>query len=685
MRREATSSVLLRNGRKVRVLKTHRIRGRAVGGRQIVAAVVATLAGVTASLTTEANPASGESSPVAESHFGIPRRTAEDVREGAIKFRQKFGLPYDDGSLAAADANPAREAQSRYGVALTPAEFTEQVNRDAWADAKGPMSEAVKQRPDEFAGMWIDQEHGGGFVVMALPSATAVSKAAVLAAAPVGAPVSFAPAQHSYTALEGAYKLLSGHQVDVTASTPNPANPLVDLRARGFTVLSTGLDTKSNRVSVGVKGLTRERVGELEAAWDRHAASGALPARHAIRIAGIGGSAAQESRHQSPVTMKAGLTIIGTNGDRRGRCTSNMSATGGVVLTAAHCFGPNVRVSHADHEVAADLVYDGFFNGSTADVEAIRLRTPRMASRHMFAAFGCNGNLETCQQVDQANAVHSGTYDGGERVCMGGSSTYWISCGVVRIPIFTITYADGWRGPVTFADQVAADYANSPGDSGAVVGVGRTVHGIHSGHVEDDVGCVTCIDPASTRTMQQTEAEVGWSVFSRMARAQANMNRNIVTARTWVGITSAFAGGKCADVYNNLSTNGTRVWSWPCDGNLAQQWSIEPYGTMTVEPNLWWTIKRFNPSSKCMDIDINAGNGAQVQQWDCNGHSQQIFRFDKYGYEWNSDKTSFRILSMRTGSCVDLDTSGGGQQNGANIQQWQCLGDGQRNQYWRSF
>ncbi|MDQ1446379.1 MAG: glucosylceramidase [Acidimicrobiaceae bacterium] len=643
--------------------------------------------------TPHATAATAQDKPPSAPARTIPRRTADEVRSVAITFRKKFGLAFDDAALAAADANPAAGAQSRYGVSLTPAEFADQVTRDGWAEAKGPMMEALNQRRDEFAGMWIDQAKGGAFVVMAMPTASPVGKAAVVAAAPAGAPVTFASADFSSATLDGAYGVLNGVHVDSTAATPKAGNPLVALRARGFDVLVTGVETQANRIVVGVKGLTTERLGELESVWDGYAAAGTLPARALVQFTRIGGLTPQESRYESPVVMKGGLELIGNDGTRQGQCTSNVSASGGVVLTASHCYGPGTHVSHANQEVAFGLAYDGYFNGSTADVEALPLRVPRMASRFMFNAFGCNGNLDTCQQIDAATTVHSGNYVGGERVCTGGATTYWIDCGTVQIASAAGTQAGprAWRGVNTFNDQVVADYHANPGTSGGVVGVGGVVHGIHSA-VVDDPQCLTCQTGAQQSTSAQsgaiTQPQPGWAFFSRMVRAQTNMNRSVVTGRTWVGITSAFAGGKCADVQNNVTNNGTPVWSWPCDGGTAQRWSLEPYGTSTVEPNLWWTLKRFDVLSKCMDIDINLADGARVQEWDCNAQSQQTFRFDKYGYDWSSggsDPSTFRVISMRTDRCVDLDIAAGGQQNGAKIQQWTCLGATQRNQYWRSY
>jgi hypothetical protein len=501
--------------------------------------------------------------------------------------------------------------------------------------------------------------------------------------------VVFAPADFSAATLDAAYALAAAAQVDTTAPSPKPDNPLLGLRAKGFEVQGTGLEPRSNRLFVGLKSLPKERLGELESAWDGYAARGSLPPRATVNFWQIGANVPQETRYESPVTMKGGLELHDNNNHG---CTSNVSATGGVVLTASHCFGPNTNVFHSFHNVASGLAYDGYFNGSKADAEALILRTPRMASRFMFAAFGCNGNMDTCQQIDKATGVNNGAYAGGERVCVGGVNTYWIVCGVVQLTTYAPTYTgdNSWRGTVTFNEQVVADYLAHSGTSGGVVGLGGTVHGVHSGSVGEQT-CVTCNVGASSTSSSAaipTTPQTGWGIFSKMVNATAAMNRSVVTSRTWLGISSAYAAGKCADVSNNLINNGTPVWSWPCDGGTAQRWQLEPYGTYTSTEDIWWTIHRYDATSKCADIDTNFGDGAKLQEWDCNNTSAQIFRFDKYGGNWSSggsNPETFRMISMRTNKCVDLDISAGGTQNGAKIQQYQCLSATQSNQYWRSY
>ena len=78
-------------------------------------------------------------------------------------------------------------------------------------------------------------------------------------------------------------------------------------------------------------------------------------------------------------------------------------------------------------------------------------------------------------------------------------------------------------------------------------------------------------------------------------------------------VTSPVTGlaGKCLDVPNGATANGTRVQLWDCNGSSAQQWSFQADGS----------IRAFN---KCLDVS-NSGtaDGSVIQLWDCNGSGAQ--------------------------------------------------------------
>jgi peptidyl-Lys metalloendopeptidase len=84
-------------------------------------------------------------------------------------------------------------------------------------------------------------------------------------------------------------------------------------------------------------------------------------------------------------------------------------------------------------------------------------------------------------------------------------------------------------------------------------------------------------------------------------------------------------------------------------------------------------------SDKCMSLSgNNGGNGMAILQWDCSGNPSpgdgQVFTLYPLG------GGDFNIVINSTGKCVDV--AGVSQADGAYVQQWDCLGPGQRNQVW---
>lgn len=85
-------------------------------------------------------------------------------------------------------------------------------------------------------------------------------------------------------------------------------------------------------------------------------------------------------------------------------------------------------------------------------------------------------------------------------------------------------------------------------------------------------------------------------------------------------------------------------------------------------------------SDKCMSLaGNNFANGTAILQWDCSGSPSpgdgQVFTLAPLG------GGDFNILINSTSKCVDV--IGVSQTDGTFLQQWDCLGPGQRNQVWR--
>ena len=64
-------------------------------------------------------------------------------------------------------------------------------------------------------------------------------------------------------------------------------------------------------------------------------------------------------------------------------------------------------------------------------------------------------------------------------------------------------------------------------------------------------------------------------------------------------------GDKCLDASNQGATNGTRVISWPCNGQNNQKWTVGSDGS----------IRNVN-AGLCLDIDrADTANGTPLVLW----------------------------------------------------------------------
>jgi hypothetical protein len=115
--------------------------------------------------------------------------------------------------------------------------------------------------------------------------------------------------------------------------------------------------------------------------------------------------------------------------------------------------------------------------------------------------------------------------------------------------------------------------------------------------------------------------------------------------------------GRCVDVPNAATTNGTQVQLWDCDGTSRQRWAYTAGKQLTVYGN------------KCLDAYGNGtANGTAVIIWDCHGGLNQ---------QWNVNGDG-TVSSVQSGLCVDA--SNAATANGTKIILWSC--NGGANQRW---
>jgi hypothetical protein len=107
--------------------------------------------------------------------------------------------------------------------------------------------------------------------------------------------------------------------------------------------------------------------------------------------------------------------------------------------------------------------------------------------------------------------------------------------------------------------------------------------------------------------------------------------------------------GRCIDINNSVSDNGTQAQLWDCNGQTNQKWTYTSSKQLQIYGN------------KCLDAYNNgASNGTAAVIWDCNGQTNQ---------QWNVN-SSGTISGVQSGLC--LDASGAKTANGTKIVLWAC-------------
>ncbi|MDI6098802.1 ricin-type beta-trefoil lectin domain protein [Actinoplanes sp. NEAU-A12] len=114
-------------------------------------------------------------------------------------------------------------------------------------------------------------------------------------------------------------------------------------------------------------------------------------------------------------------------------------------------------------------------------------------------------------------------------------------------------------------------------------------------------------------------------------------------------------GGKCVDVDNAGTANGTKIQLWTCNGSSAQQWS-----------RVGATLQALG---KCLDVaGSGTANGTKVQLWTCNGSGAQVWQPQPNG----------SVLNPQSGKV--LDAAAAATADGTQIHIWAYAGGA--NQHW---
>ncbi|MEU8012529.1 PQQ-dependent sugar dehydrogenase [Micromonospora parva] len=116
-------------------------------------------------------------------------------------------------------------------------------------------------------------------------------------------------------------------------------------------------------------------------------------------------------------------------------------------------------------------------------------------------------------------------------------------------------------------------------------------------------------------------------------------------------------GGKCLDVRNAATADGTQIQIYTCNGSAAQTWAVTPNST----------IKSLG---KCLDVSgAGTADGTKIQLWTCNGTAAQ-------NWAAQADGT---LRNPSSGKC--LDVSGNSSADSTVVHLWTCV-SGAANQKW---
>ncbi|MGC5307430.1 glycoside hydrolase family 27 protein [Micromonospora zamorensis] len=123
---------------------------------------------------------------------------------------------------------------------------------------------------------------------------------------------------------------------------------------------------------------------------------------------------------------------------------------------------------------------------------------------------------------------------------------------------------------------------------------------------------------------------------------------------TTSGAFASAASGRCLDVPQSNTTNGTQPVIWDCNGAANQNWTLNGQTLQAL--------------GKCLDAPLNATAGTKVQIWDCNGGANQRWAINANG----------TISGAQSGLCLDVNNNA--TANGTTVLLWTCTGAA--NQRW---
>ncbi len=119
------------------------------------------------------------------------------------------------------------------------------------------------------------------------------------------------------------------------------------------------------------------------------------------------------------------------------------------------------------------------------------------------------------------------------------------------------------------------------------------------------------------------------------------------------------SSGKCLDVAGSSTADGANVQQWTCNGGNNQKWRLEDLGDDTH--------RLVNVATgKVLDTaDCSSADGADLRQWSWLNNTCQRFRFI------TTTDSYVRIVNQATGKVADVTNCG--TADGTDVRQWSWL------------
>ena len=210
-------------------------------------------------------------------------------------------------------------------------------------------------------------------------------------------------------------------------------------------------------------------------------------------------------------------------------------------------------------------------------------------------------------------------------------------------------------GVVTSVTTAHADHGQCTTQYSGYLG-SASCSGVPAGKVwEAQVGCFWIDGAGLPESFQVVGNQVTGSGTSQGfcgygTYATKNISVVVVSGPPVSGPTGQITGltGKCLDVQNASTSNGTPIQLYDCNGSGAQRWTLAADSTM-------------HALGKCLDVH-NGGtaSGTQVQLYDCNGSGAQ---------QWKPQANG-SVVNPQSGRCLDVRNAG--TSNGTPVQIYDC-------------